>query len=99
MLSDNDQNKVWVHLFNGEQDGFRKQICLKTKPPVRFYIWHINDYETIDKAKGKDRMVLQNRFAVMAYELFGEPLETPDGPELRYRRCETADKVTPNPAV
>lgn len=102
MLPENESNKVWVHLYGGEQDGFRRRIELKTKPPRKFYIWHVNDAAKIEEMKGKERMVLQNRLAVMAYELYDDvelPGTTEPERELRYRRLESADKVTADPAV
>jgi len=96
-MSDND--KAWVHLYGGEQDGWRKQIELRTIAPTKFYIWHVNDEKVIDTAKGKDRMVLQSQLATMAYERFDQ-VEAEDGrTEYCYQRCETADKPVANPAV
>lgn len=96
MLSDKESKKVWVHLYGGEQDGFRRKIELKTSAPKKFFIWHINDSAAIDAARGKERMVLQSRLAVMAYEQFDEvEIEEGNGviTEYRYRRCEASDKV------
>lgn len=98
MLSDDVADKVWVHLYGGEQDGFRRRIALRTRPPKKFYIWHVNDAAKIDEMKGKERMVIQNRLAVMAYELFDD-VNLSGERELRYRRLESADKVAGNTAV
>lgn len=98
MLSDSEENKVWVHLYGGEQDGFRRKIELKTTAPKKFYIWHVNDGVKLDEARGKHRMVLQAKLATMAYELFDQ-VNIDDGIEYRYRRCESADKVAADPAV
>lgn len=98
MLSEVEGEKVWVHLYGGEQDGFRRKIALKTKPPKKFYIWHVNDVKKIEEVKGKERMVIQNRLAVMAYELFDD-VDLSGERELRYHRLESADKVSANPAV
>lgn len=102
MLSEGDKNKVWIHLFQGEQDGFRRKIEMKTKPPQRFYIWHVADEVVIGAAKGKTRMVIQNKLATMAYELYEDTDTNPvyEGErELRYRRLESADKVQVDPAA
>lgn len=98
MLSENDENKVWVHLYGGEQDGYRRRIELKTKAPQKFFIWRAADEKRIDAAKGKERMVLQNKLAVMAYALFDD-LDVNGERELRYKRLETADKALADPAV
>lgn len=93
-----DDGKVWIHLYGGEQDGWRKQIELRTVAPTKFYVWHVNDEKTIDTAKGKDRMVLQSRLATMAYERFDQ-VDIDGRTEYRYQRCETADKPVTNPAI
>lgn len=98
MLSEDVADRVWVHLYGGEQDGFRRKIALRTKPPKKFYIWHVNDAARIDEMKGKERMILQNRLAVMAYELFDD-VDLSGERELRYRRLESADKVAVDPAI
>lgn len=98
MFSDDDSDKVWIHLYGGEQDGFRRRIALKTKAPQKFYIWRVRDGQKIEAAKGKERMILQNRLATMAYELFDEA-EVDGERELRYRRLESADKVAADPAL
>jgi len=101
VLSEDVAEKVWVHLYGGEQDGFRRRIALKTKPPKKFYIWHVNDGAKIEEVRGIQRSALQNRLATMAYELFEEVM-VPDSnsmvQEYRYRRCESADKVAVDPA-
>lgn len=94
MPTDNDNTKFWAHLFGGAQDGFRRKIELKTTAPRRFFIWHVNDGPTIDGAQGPDRMVLQSRQATMAYELY-DRVDLDGETELRYRRCEAADKAQP----
>lgn len=94
------ENKVWVHLYGGEQDGFRRKIELKTKPPKKFFIWHVNDGVKIDEARGQMRMVLQNKLATMAYALFDEIEDGGEGlREYRYKRTESADKVTADPVT
>lgn len=98
MLSGKDENKVWVHLYGGEQDGWRKQIELRTETPKKFYIWHVNDGVKLDEAKGKNRMVLQSKLATMAYELVDDVIVEGER-ELRYKRLESADKPVANPAV
>lgn len=98
MLTEADANKVWVHLYGGEQDGFRRRIELKTKPPKKFYIWHVNDAKAIEELRGPARGTLQNKLATMAYELFDE-VKVSGERELRYRRLESADKVADNPVV
>lgn len=97
MFADENTNDVWVHLYGGEQDGWRKQIKLKTKVPKRFYIWHVKDEKTIEGVKGTDQKVLQSRLATMAYELY-EDISEEGKRELRYRRLESADKPLANPA-
>lgn len=97
-MTDDVSDRVWVHLYGGEQDGFRLRIMLKTKPPKKFYIWHVNDAAKIDEMKGKDRMVIKNKLAVMAYELYDE-VDLSGERELRYRRLESADKVAIDPAI
>lgn len=92
MIEEPYATKVWVHLYGGEQDGFRHKIELKTRAPKKFYMWRVNDLAEIDKAKGKQRMVVHNRLATMAYEHF-ETVHLDDCPEIRYRRLESADKV------
>ncbi len=97
-----EPNKVWVHLYGGEQDGYRKNIELKTTAPKKLYIWHVMDGKKIDDARGKNQMVLRSKLATMAYELFDEVAIEENGrpeTEYRYRRCEAADKVITNPAV
>lgn len=99
-MNDNEQNKVWVHLYGGEQDGFRRKISLKTKAPKRFFIWHVNDGAKIEEARGPARGVMQNRLATMAYELFDDVADGGEGlREYRYKRMESADKVVTDPAV
>src|SRR4051794_4171763 len=92
MLSEPNVTKVWVQLYGGEQDGFRRRIVLKTLPPRRFYIWRIDDAPRIEVATGEQRIELQNKLATMAYEHF-ETVQLHDGTEIRYRRLESADNT------
>lgn len=98
MLSEADENEVWIHLYGGEQDGWRGLVKLNTTAPKKFYIWHVSDETIIDQAKGKDRVVLQSKLATMAYERFDEVV-VGDKIEYRYRRLATADKPVANPAI
>ncbi len=98
--TEDNKVKVWVHLYGGEQDGFRCKIELKTKAPKKFFIWHVNDGAKIDEVRGQQRMVLKNKLATMAYELFDEIPDGGDGlKEYRYKRLESADKVTADPVT
>lgn len=97
-MSEGDESKVWVHLYGGEQDGWRRQIELRSGVPTKFYVWHVDDEKIIEKAKGKDRMVVQSKLATMAYEKF-DSIEVEGKIEHRYRRLESADKVAADPAV
>ena len=90
--------EVHVHLFGGEQDGYRTNVDLRGDVPEMFFIWRACDSEQIATASGKKRMVLANKLAVLAYRL--EDAENPDGKlELRYHRHADADKVYLDPAV
>ena len=89
--------EVHIHLFGGEQDGYRTNIDLRGDVPEMFYIWRALDNETIALASGKKRMVLADKLAVLAYRL--DDADSPAGKlELRYRRHAESDKLT-DPAV
>lgn len=90
--------EVHIQLFGGEQDGYRTNIDLRGDVPEMFYIWRACDSEQITTASGKNRMVLADRLAVLAYRL--EDAESPDGRlELRYHRHADADKKLADPAL
>lgn len=91
--------EVKIHLYGGEQDGYRTTIDLRGNVPEMFYIWRAADSEKIALAAGKKRMVLADRLAILAYRL--DDAENPDGNlELRYRRHAEADKkLATDPAV
>lgn len=90
--------EVRIHLYGGEQDGYRTTIDLRGDIPEMFYIWRAVDSMTISLATGKNRMVLADRLAVLAYRL--DDANAPDGNlELRYLRHAEADKKLPDPAL
>jgi hypothetical protein len=92
MLSDNDENKVWVHLYGGEQDGFRRRIELQGNPPKRFLIWHIEDAPFVETATDEQRDALKKKLAMMAYDLVDD-VDILGERELRYRRADAFDKA------
>lgn len=97
MLSE-ENTRAWVHLYGGEQDGYRCTIAMRgTPPPRKFFIWHCKDQPRIDAAKGKNLVMLRSKLAVMAYELFAAEEIAGNEIEYRYRRCESADKVAADP--
>lgn len=92
-----------VQLFGGEQDGYRTNIELRGAAPEMFYIWPVASNDKIAKATGKDRMLLADRLAVLAYRLDESSCRT-DAPgsraELHYLRHADADKkLATDPAV
>ena len=90
--------EVQVQLCGGEQDGYRTNIEFRTRTPEMFFIWRAIDNETITLASGKDRMVLADKLAVLAYRL--DDTGNQDGKsELRYVRHAEADKKLADPAV
>ncbi|AGB21686.1 hypothetical protein Mycsm_01269 [Mycobacterium sp. JS623] len=92
MLSDNNENKVWVHLYGGEQDGFRRRIDFDGYPPKRFLIWHIDESPFVETAADEQRELLVEKLATLAYE-YVDDVEVLGERELRYRRAELADKT------
>ncbi|ACH62311.1 hypothetical protein SEA_TYKE_79 [Mycobacterium phage Tyke] len=105
MSNDDDKVKVWVHLYGGEQDGWRRQIELGDTDPDRapqmFYVCRIKDESKIAEAGSQTaRMALQNKLSQLAYELYDDVAISCAGGrserELRYRRLASADKVVPN---
>lgn len=80
--------KVNVELFGGEQDGYRASIELRSRIPDVFYIWRAADNDKISRASGKERMVLADKLAVLAYRL-----DDQTDKQLRYVRHEEADKA------
>ncbi|AON96842.1 hypothetical protein BI081_gp091 [Mycobacterium phage Tonenili] len=105
MDNDDDKVRVWIHLYGGEQDGWRRKIVLADadpeKAPQMFYVCRIRDEVKISEAASPTaRMTLQNQLSQLAYELYADVVipcasGKPER-ELRYRRLESADKVMPN---
>lgn len=93
--------EVHIQLFGGEQDGYRTNIDLRGDVPEMFFIWRALDNEQIATANGKNRMVLADRLAVLAYRLTGDEHKpgVPGERELRYERCADSDKKLPDPAL
>ena len=93
--------EVHIQLFGGEQDGYRTNIDLRGNVPEMFYIWRALDNDQIATAAGKQRMVLADKLAVLAYRLTGdEPRpRVPGGRELRYVRHAGSDKKLSDPAL
>jgi len=93
--------EVHIHLFGGEQDGYRTTVDLRGGVPGVFFIWRAADNEAISAAQGRKRTVLADRLAVLAYRLTGDEGRTgPSGHmELRYERCRESDKKLPDPAL
>ena len=90
--------EVSIQLFGGEQDGYRTNVDLRGSTPEMFYIWRACDSESISMAIGKNRMVLADKLAVLAYRL--DDADMPAGKlELRYHRHAAADKKLPDPAL
>lgn len=87
--------EVNIQLWYGEQDGYRTNIDLRGSVPEMFYIWRACDNETVAKASGKQRMVLADKLAVLAYKLDGDP----EAPQLRYIRHAESDKKLADPAL
>ena len=92
---------VHIQLFGGEQDGYRTNIDLRGEVPEMFYIWRAADNEAIATSIGKQRMVLADRLAILAYRLDGDADRpgVPGGRELRYVRHADSDKKLPDPAL
>ena len=88
--------EVHIQLFGGEQDGYRTNIDLRGDVPETFYIWRATDNESIALATGKNRMVLADKLAVLAYRLDDAQ---DSGTELRYLRHAAADKKLADPAL
>jgi len=93
--------EVHIHLFGGEQDGYRTNIDLRGDVPKVFFIWRAADNDAISGASGKKRMVLADRLAVLAYRLTGDESRpgVPGDRELRYERCSDSDKKLADPAL
>jgi hypothetical protein len=93
--------EVHIQLFGGEQDGYRTNIDLRGDTPEMFYIWRAIDNETIATASGKQRMVLADKLAVLAYKFVDElaRVGVPGDRELRYHRHSESDKKVSDPAV
>lgn len=93
--------EVHIQLFGGEQDGYRTNIDLRGDVPEMFYIWRASDNEQIATCSGKQRMVLADKLAVLAYRLNGDGPRpaSAGGRELRYVRHAGADKKLPDPAL
>jgi hypothetical protein len=86
--------EVHIQLFGGEQDGYRTNIDLRGETPKIFFIWRASDNERISTETGKNRMVLADKLAVLAYAFVGEKPKTgvPGDRELRYVRRAASDK-------
>lgn len=93
--------EVHIQLFGGEQDGYRTNVDLRSEAPEMFYIWRAADNDTIACSTGRDRTVLADRLAVLAYRLSGDDHRPglPGERELRYRRHAEADKKLADPAL
>jgi hypothetical protein len=93
--------EVHIHLFGGEQDGYRTTVDLRGEVPGVFFIWRAADNEAISLASGRKRTQLADRLAVLAYRLTGDE-ERPGLPghrELRYERCRESDKNPADPTL
>lgn len=88
--------EITLHLFGGEQDGYRTNIDLRGDTPEMFYIWRASDSEKISSANGKKRMVLADKLAVLAYR---HDEAASHESELRYVRHAEADKELADPAL
>ena len=88
--------EITLHLFGGEQDGYRTNVDLRGSTPEMFYIWRACDNETISLANGKRRMVLADKLAVLAYR---HDEEASRETELRYVRHSEADKKLSDQAL
>jgi hypothetical protein len=93
--------EVHIHLFGGEQDGYRTTVDLRGEVPGVFFIWRAADNDAISAASGRKRTVLADRLAVLAYRLAadGERTGTAGHRELRYERCPGSDKDPADPAL
>lgn len=93
--------EVNIELFGGEQDGYRTTVDLRGAAPQVFYIWRAADTEKVTSATGKQRMVLADRLAVLAYRIDENSCRNsgPGRPELRYTRHAEADKALADPAL
>lgn len=93
--------EVTIQLFGGEQDGYRTNIDLRGDVPEMFYIWRALDSERVATSTGKQRMVLADKLAVLAYRLTDdEPRPAvAGGRELRYVRSAGSDKKLSDPAL
>lgn len=90
--------EVSIQLFGGEQDGYRTNIDLRGDVPSTFFIWRAIDNEAITLATGKNRMVLADKLAVLAYRLDDDAFQS-NHTELRYVRHANADKKLSDPAM
>lgn len=90
--------EVHIQLFGGEQDGYRTNVDLRGSIPEMFYIWRAIDNEAIAAVTGKQRMLLADKLAVLAYRLDDEDEQTSLA-ELRYVRHAEADKKLTDPAL
>lgn len=93
--------EVSIQLFGGEQDGYRTNVDLRGDVPETFFIWRASDNAAIAAAAGKERMILADRLAVLAYRLDSDEERSgvPGGRELRYVRHAAIDKRLPDLAL
>jgi hypothetical protein len=93
MLSENNTDRVWFHLFGGALDGHRREI-ITTEPFEKVWVCHCrnDDVAMILEMTAEEQRKLQDQYALMAYEVYDE-VDLPGGREIRYRRLESADRV------
>lgn len=87
--------EVRIQLFGGEQDGYRTSVDLRGLIPECFYIWRAADNDLITSATGRQRVVLADRLAVLAYRLADNELQK-SLEELHYVRHAPADRPAPH---